>query len=100
MTEGCTISTWYNSGTLGALANAITGYGTVTYNTLDRINGNPTLLFNNASLNTNHTLGIANSSISIFAVTRIANTGTFLIGTQSGVTGGVSWSTSNTFDQF
>lgn len=68
---GCTITSWTNSGTLGAAANAVTGLGIVTYDTTNQINYNPTLYFNNASLNTNSNLSITTAAASIFTATRI-----------------------------
>lgn len=82
-TTGCTITTWSNSGTLGTAANAVTGSGTVTYDLANRINGNPSLLFNNASLTTKNTLNITTQALSIFTTSNIAAGGVFPIGTLS-----------------
>ena len=99
-TTWCTISTWSNSGTLGASANAITWVWTVTYDPINRINSNPTLYFNNASLNTNSVLNINTAAVSIFTVTKIATGWWFLIGTQTGTTNAVEWATTPTQDRF
>lgn len=68
---GCTITTWSNSGTLGVAANAVTGLGTVTYDPTNSINYNPTLYFNNASLNTNSNLSVTTATTSIFTMTKL-----------------------------
>lgn len=99
-TNGCTITSWTNSGTLGAAANAVTGLGTVTYDTTNQINYNPTLYFNNASLNTNSSLNLTTISGSVYTVTRIASGGSFLIGPQTVVTNSLDWSTTPTADKF
>lgn len=99
-TTGCTITTWSNSGTLGAAANAVTGLGTVTYDPTTQINFNPTLYFNNASLNTNNRLGLPNRANSIFVVSRIGAGGNFYIGTQTATNNTRSWRTSPTGDQW
>lgn len=62
------------------------------------MNFNPTLYFNNASLNTNNNLGITASSASIFAVTKIGAGGSFNIGPQTAVANAMQWSTSPTAD--
>lgn len=72
-TNGCTITSWTNSGTLAAAANAVTGLGIVTYDTTNQINYNPTLYFNNASLNTNSSLNLTTVPGSVYTVTRIAS---------------------------
>ena len=72
---GCTITSWTNSGTLGAAANAVTGLGTVTYDSTNLLNYNPTLYFNNASLNTNSNLSITTAAASIFTATKIGTGG-------------------------
>jgi hypothetical protein len=95
---GCTITTWANQGWLAAAANAVTWLGTVTYDSINRINGYPTLYFNGASLNTNNTLGLPTRANSIFAVTKIATGGQFLMGTQTVTTNARSWTTRPTTD--
>jgi hypothetical protein len=66
---GCTITTWFNSGVVAV--NAVTGLGTVTYDPVTQINYNPTLYFNNASLNINNNLALPTRANSIFVVSRI-----------------------------
>ena len=68
------------------------------YDPANSLNYNPTLYFNNASLNTNNNLGITASSASIFAVTKIGAGGTFSIGPQTAVANAMQWSTSPTVD--
>ena len=99
-TNGCTITSWTNSGTLGAAANAVTGLGTVLYDATNQINYNPTLYFNNASLNTNNSLNLTTRSGSVYTVTRITTGGAFLIGPQTAVTNSIDWSTTPTADKF
>jgi hypothetical protein len=98
-TSGCTITTWSNSGSVWTWADAITASWTVIYSASWLINGNPTLYFNNASLNTNNTLSI-NSIFSIFTVTNMWTNGKFPIGTQTGITNGLDWITTPTYDSF
>ena len=97
--NGCTITLWSNSGSLGAAANAVTGLGTVTYDTTNLINYNPTLYFNNASLNTNSNLSITTAAASVFTSTRIATGGSFLMGPQTAVNNSMDWSTTPTTDR-
>lgn len=99
-TTGCTITTWANSGTLGTAANGVTGLWTVTYDPTTLINYNPTLYFNNASLNTNNTLGLPTRANSIFVVSRIGSGWNFYIGTQTATNNTRSWKTSPTTDQW
>ncbi len=99
-TAGCTITNWTNSGTLGAAANAVTGLGTVTYDPTTLINYNPTLYFNNASLNTNSNLSITAAASSIFTMTKIGAGGIFRIGPQTAVNNALDWSTSPGTDRF
>jgi hypothetical protein len=98
-TAGCTITSWSNSGTLGAAANAVTGLGTVTYDTTNLINYNPTLYFNNASLNTNSNLTITTAAASVFTMTKIGAWGSFLLGPQTATNNSLDWSTSPTLDR-
>jgi hypothetical protein len=98
-TGGCTITTWSNSGTLGTAANALTSLGVVTYDLTNKLNYNPTLYFNNASLATNSTLNVTTAVVSVFSVTSIGWGGAFLIGTQSGTANALSWATSPTWDR-
>lgn len=98
-TAGCTITTWSNSGTLGTAANAVTGIGTVTYDPTTSINYNPTLYFNNASLNTNSNLSITTAATSIFTMTRLQAGGIFRIGTQAATNNALDWSTLPTVDR-
>lgn len=98
-TSGCTITTWTNSGLAWVWANGVTASGTVIYSSGSLINGNPTLYFNNASLNTNNTLSIT-SIFSIFTVSKIWIGWKFPIGSQTGVTNGLEWITTPTFDTF
>jgi hypothetical protein len=98
-TAGCTITSWSNSGTLGAAANAVTGLGTVTYDTTNLINFNPTLYFNNASLNTNSNLNITTAAASVFTMTKIGVGGSFLLGPQTATNNSLDWSTSPTLDR-
>jgi hypothetical protein len=96
---GCTITSWTNSGSLGAAANAVTGLGTVTYDPVNMINFNPTVYFNNASLNTNSNLSITTAAASVFTTTRIATGGSFLMGPQTAVANAMDWSTTPTTDR-
>lgn len=98
-TSGCTITTWTNRWLIGTGADAITGSGVVIYSSWSLINGNPTIYFNNASLNTSSNLAITNS-FSIFTITKLWTNGKFPIGTQTGVTNGLDWLTSNNYDTF
>ena len=97
-TTGCTITTWFNSGTVAV--NAVTGLGTVTYDPVTQINFNPTLYFNNASLNINNNLALPTRANSIFVVSRIGAGGNFYIGTQTATNNTRSWRTSPTTDQW
>ena len=97
-TNGCTITTWNNSGSIIA-ANAVTGLGTVTYDNTNLINYNPSMYFNNASLNTNSNLSVTTAAASVFTATRIAGGGSFLIGPQTAVANALDWSTSPTIDR-
>lgn len=99
-TAGCIITTWNNSGSLGAAANAVTGLGTVTYAPATIMNYNPTLYFNNASLNANSNLTITTAAVSVFTATRIAAGGSFLVGPQTAVANAMNWSTTPTTDLF
>ena len=96
-TNGCTITTWNNSGAIAI--NAVTGLGTVTYSTGTMINYNPTMYFNNASLNVANNLGINTPAVSIFTATKIAAGGSFLIGPQAATANTLDWSTSPTLDK-
>jgi hypothetical protein len=98
-TSGCTITTWTNRWLIGTGADAITGSGVVIYSSWSLINGNPTIYFNNASLNTSSNLAVTNS-FSIFTITKLWTNGKFPIGTQTGVTNGLDWLTSNNYDTF
>ena len=95
---GCTITTWFNSGVVAV--NAVTGLGTVTYDPATQINYNPTLYFNNASLNINNNLALPTRANSIFVVSRIGAGGNFYIGTQTATNNARSWRTSPTTDQW
>jgi hypothetical protein len=95
-TNGCTITTWNNSGAIAI--NAVTGLGTVTYSTGVTMNFNPTLYFNNASLNVANNLGVTTAAVSIFTVSRIGAGGSFLIGPQAVVANSLNWSTTPTTD--
>lgn len=97
-TTGCTITTWFNSGTVAI--NAVTGLGTVTYDPATQINYNPTLYFNNASLNINNNLALPTRANSIFVVSRIGAGGNFYIGTQTATNNTRSWRTSPTTDHW
>ena len=97
-TNGCTITTWNNSGSIIA-ANAVTGLGTVTYDNTNLINYNPSMYFNNASLNTNSNLSVTTAAASVFTATRIGAGGSFLIGPQTAVANALDWSTSPTIDR-
>jgi hypothetical protein len=99
ITAGCTITTWYNSGTLGTAANAVTGLGTVTYDLTNTINYNPTLYFNNAALNTNSNLSITTAAASIFTMTQLRAGWIFRIGTQTATNNALDWSTLPTVDR-
>lgn len=70
-TTGCTITSWSNSGSLGTGATAVTGLGTVTLDLVNRLNSNPTLYFNSASLNTNSTLNVTTAALSLFTTSKI-----------------------------
>jgi hypothetical protein len=98
-TSGCTITTWTNSGIIGTPANATTGSWNVLLSLATLVNGNPTLLFQNASLNLGNNLAITNT-FSIFTITRIAPNGKFPIWTQTWVTNALEWLTTPTFDTF
>ncbi|MBP9779159.1 hypothetical protein KBD33_00880 [Candidatus Gracilibacteria bacterium] len=98
-TSGCTITTWTNRGLIGTGADAITGSGVVIYSSGSLINGNPTIYFNNASLNTLSNLAIT-STFSIFTVSKLGINGKFPIGTQTGVTNALDWMTTPTYDSF
>jgi hypothetical protein len=97
-TNGCTITTWNNSGAIAI--NAVTGLGTVTYSTGVTMNFNPTIYFNNASLNVANNLGVTTAAVSIFTASRIGAGGSFLIGPQVAVANTLNWSTSSTTDLF
>jgi hypothetical protein len=97
--SGCTITTWNNSGSLGAAANAVTGLGTVIYSPGTQVNYNPTLYFNNASLNTNSNLSITTAAASVFSMTKIATGGSFLMGPQTAIANAMDWSTTPTTDR-
>jgi hypothetical protein len=62
------------------------------------MNFNPTLYFNNASLNVANNLGVTTAAVSIFTVSRIGAGGSFLIGPQAAVANTLNWSTSPTTD--
>jgi hypothetical protein len=62
------------------------------------MNFNPTLYFNNASLNVANNLGVTTAAVSIFTATRIGAGGSFLIGPQTAVANSLNWSTSPTTD--
>jgi len=95
---GCTITTWFNSWVVAV--NATTGLGIVTYDPATQINFNPTLYFNNASLNINNNLTLPTRANSIFVVSRIGAGGNFYIGTQTNTNNTRSWRTSPTTDQW
>jgi hypothetical protein len=95
-TNWCTITTWNNSGAIAI--NAITGLGTVTYSTGVTMNYNPTVYFNNASLNVANNLWVTTAAVSIFTTSRIAAGGSFLIGPQAVVANSLNWSTTPTTD--
>ncbi len=97
-TNGCTITTWNNSGAIAI--NAVTGLGTVTYSTGVTMNYNPTLYFNNASLNVANNLGVTTAAVSIFTTSLIGTGGSFLIGPQAVVANSLNWSTTPTTDLF
>lgn len=99
-TQGCSVTTWTNIGWLGTAANAVLWLGTVTYDANTLINFNPTVYFNNASLNTNNTLGVAWRPVSIFAVTKIGAGWSFDLWPQTAVNNGMEWSTSPTLDRW
>ena len=71
----------------------------MTYDPINSINYNPTLLFNNTSLNTNSNLSITTAAASVFTATRIGAGGSFLIGPQTAVANALDWSTSPTIDR-
>ena len=98
-TNGCTVTTWSNSGTLGTAANAVTWIGTVTYDTNNLINYNPTLYFNNAAFNTNSNLSITTAAASIFTTTKIWAGGIFRIGTQTATNNALDWSSTPALDR-
>jgi hypothetical protein len=95
-TNWCTITTWNNSGAIAI--NAITGLGTVTYSTGVTMNFNPTVYFNNASLNVANNLWVTTAAVSIFTTSRIAAGGSFLIGPQAVVANSLNWGTTPTTD--
>jgi hypothetical protein len=99
-TQGCAITIWTNIGWLGTAANGVTGLGTVTYDAATTINGNPTVYFNNASLNTNSNLSITTPAASVFSVTRIGAWGAFLTGPQTAVNNAINWTTTPLYDRF
>lgn len=72
----------------------------MTYDPTTPINYNPTLYFNNASLNINNNLSLPTRANSIFVVSRIGAGGNFYIGTQTATSGTRSWRTSPTTDQW
>jgi len=76
----------------------VTGLGTVIYDPATQINFNPTLYFNNASLNTNNNLGLPTRANSIFVVSRIGDGGVFYMGTQTATNLTRQWMTSPTID--
>ena len=63
------------------------------------MNYNPTMYFNNASLNVAHNLGVTTAAASLFTATRIGAGGSFLIGPQTAVANALDWSTSPTLDR-
>ncbi len=71
----------------------------MTYDPVNRINGNPTIYFNGGSLNTNNNLGLTARAVSIFTVSRIGSGGAFLIGPQTATNTALEWSTSPTLDR-
>jgi hypothetical protein len=77
----------------------VTGLGTVIYDPVNTINFNPTVYFNNASLNTNSNLSITTVAASVFTTTRIATGGSFLMGPQTAVANAMDWSTTPTTDR-
>lgn len=78
----------------------MTGLGVVTYTPNVQINFNPTVYFNNASLNTNNNLGLPTRANSIFVVSRVGAGGMFYMGSQTVTTNARSWRTSPTTDQW
>jgi hypothetical protein len=95
---GCAITNWANRWGLWAAASGTTGLWTVTYDPANSMNYNPTLYFNNASLNTNNNLGITASAASVFTVTKIGAWWTFSMGPQTAIANAMQRSTSPTLD--
>jgi hypothetical protein len=98
-TSGCTITNWANYGSLWAAASGTTASGTVIYSSGSLINGNPTVYFNNGSMNLGNTLAIT-TSYSIFVVSKIGTNGKFPIGTQTWVANALDWVTTPTYNTF
>ncbi len=71
----------------------------MTYDPNNSINYNPTLYFNNASLNTNSNLSIITAAASIFTMTKLGTGGIFRIGTQTATNNALDWSTLPTLDR-
>jgi hypothetical protein len=63
------------------------------------MNYNPTIYFNNASLNVANNLGVTAASVSIFTTSRIGAGGSFRIGPQTAVNNSLDWSTTPTTDR-
>ena len=72
----------------------------MTFSTGVLINGNPTVYFNNASLNTNSSFNITTAAASVFAVTQIAFGGQFLFGPQGTTNNVIEWATTPTQDRW